>query len=259
MVKCPYCGFLQRHHKAPRASVEIVLGADSADNPPPDLLQNPKVLDYTEIESALLESGIEKATLTGDEGWRLLSGSILAISGLAGLAKGSVDLLFFDEYLRILIQGHNRFLAVPFSDLTGLQFAGRGRHSASSKFQVVGGGFGLEGAAKGIGEALVFNSVIQALTSREVIESVIQITWTTGSLTLSNEEHTPEQIAHSLSAVVSELNRKIYLVEDEPVTGNAYAHISGELRELTQLWRDGALSDEEFTAAKAKVIQQPPP
>ena len=219
-----------------------------------DPLRGLAVLNRPEIKAALEAEGIDEATLIEDKSWRLLSGSILSITGISGLAQGGVDLFFFDDQVRILTQGHGQFRSVVFADINELQFGGRGRHAVSSDIQVVGGGFGLAGAAKGIGEALVINSVVGALTRRELIESVVHLEWGSGSLTLVNEEHTPVQVAYSLRGVVADLNDRRLGSLGRPETASSHRSISTQLIELTQLWRDGALSDEEFKAAKAQVI-----
>ena len=251
---CPSCGFGQRFSKAPKASIIEVSGSTGWVLNIQDPLRNLSIPNHAGLNEALKTNGIDGDGFIDDPTWRLLSGTILDIEGVSGLAKGSVDLLFFGGVLHVLIEGHQKFISVPLASLTEFQFAGRGRHSTSADFEVVGGGFGLGGAAKGMAEAWGINTVIQLLTSRTAVESLVHLAWSPGRLTVLNESIPPEQLAHSFRDIVHELNSRGRSPERATETDSPAESLSQQLATLAKLWKEGALSESEFEAAKGKLL-----
>ena len=184
---------------------------------------------------------------------RRVHGQIVDLEGVSGLATGACTLKFTERSLSLVFPGGSQSIEVPYSSIKSLQFAGRGEHAVSSNFGIVGGGFGLQGAAQGIMEAEVANLLIQRLTSRQVVETLVGLEWSGGKVLLLNTVITPEVMA-------SRLHPYVERIKQEATSADSSAPSSGEIDVMSDLkqlvaWREsGILDDQEFKVAKAKLL-----
>ena len=162
--------------------------------------------------------------------------------GLPGVTEGSEYMLFFDHE-EIAIHGETGYVLIPYSEITQIEFAGPGETSTNAG--VIGGGFGLLGAVAG----MALSSAVNAVTSQTRIDTIL--TWRTASseVILHTSSATPDQLR-------IELSKQLGLIEQRG-RGQAAASRDGlaaELQQLADLRSSGVLSDEEFTAAKARLL-----
>ena len=123
-----------------------------------------------------------------------------------------------------------------------MEFSGPGRVTSGAR--VFGGGFGLAGAAEGIIAASVLNS----LTTRTRIHTVIRYQAADMEAFFFHSRATPDQLRVELSQVLSHIRPRVPTSVDS---------MSSEIGRLAELHKSGALSDEEFAALKARLIAGP--
>ncbi|WP_224207377.1 zinc ribbon domain-containing protein, partial [Mycobacterium avium] len=149
---------------------------------------------------ALEHYGAERiADVLSDPDRRRIDGSILALSGISGLASGGCT-VFFDRDSAVLMLGdeENRWV-LDYSQITSLQIGGRGdivwTTTTSSGTQWAGGGFGAAGIVEGIVLSTVLNSATSktTTTTHHEIETIFKLDWESGSLTLLNETRIPDE------------------------------------------------------------------
>jgi hypothetical protein len=147
--------------------------------------------------------------------------------------------LFVDPYL----SGRAAFIRSPFKDALAPEFSGPGRVTTGGK--VFGGGFGPVGAAEG----MIAASVINALTTRTKIHTVIRYEATNLEAFFFYSKETPDNLRMQMSKVLSHIRPK-----GQP--GAAAAAPSTRLDQLKQLGelRDsGVLNEAEFEAEKQRI------
>ena len=172
--------------------------------------------------------------------------TILGGSGF-GLAKGDVVLVTCQKngiaLSNIEVQQE---LNISYSKLINAEVTGPGTEKSDAGF--IGGGFGPEGAVKGI----LIASVINALTSKRTTNTFLRLSTSKAEVHLHISSLDPAQLRLILSPafVQMEANRQIYNARQSPNKDI----LSNEIKTLHQMHRDGTLSDEEFTLAKRKVL-----
>jgi hypothetical protein len=133
-------------------------------------------------------------------------------------------------------------MRVPYTDAKALEFSGPGEVKKGGKF--FGGGFGVVGAVEG----MIAASVLNALTSQSSIQTIIRFEATEFEAFFFHSQTTPDKLRISLSQAVSRTARTVAAsatVASDPIA---------DLERLARLHDQGALSDEEFAALKAKLI-----
>ncbi len=106
----------------------------------------------------------------------------------------------------------------------------------------VGGGFGA-GAVEGMAVAAILNG----LTTKNSVNTIVQIVAQSSSLILHNNKYTP----HDIEMAVATLKARITQARAEPQTDPVE-----QLQKLAQLKDAGVVTDEEFQAAKAKLMKR---
>lgn len=120
------------------------------------------------------------------------------VAGGAGfpLAVGEqVTLRFTEDGYQLTLSGRDS-ITNDYTHLLGIALSGPGRETSGGGF--LGGGFGLEGAAVGIGVAAVLN----ALTTSTSITTIIELTTADGELFLINGREEPGRLRIALSPVL---------------------------------------------------------
>jgi hypothetical protein len=136
--------------------------------------------------------------------------------------------------------GWAALLRSPYTDALALEFSGPGAVTTSGGF--FGGGFGVKGAAEG----MIVGSVLNALTTRTTIHTVIRYQAVNLEAFFFYSKATPNHLRVQLSQVLSFIR---------PTTGSSTGPgPAAELEKLAELHKAGALSDEEFAVLKSKII-----
>lgn len=195
-------------------------------------------------------------------GRRVIRGHVLHLEGVSGIAIGQCAVVF-DEREVVLSTGARggAVVRIPFADLRGLQVAGRGEVVTVTDPGVVGGGFGTTmggaawGALKGAAMAAVINDLLSV--TRRDIETIVHCTWQGGQITLLNDELHPE----TLAAILDPVTRRI----ESSVPGAAHTDAppdresrdpAARLRQLASLREEGIISEEDFQAQKARLLDE---
>jgi len=110
-----------------------------------------------------------------------------------------------------------------------------------------GGGFGIEGAVEGMAIAGLLN----ALTTRTSINTVISIAWADGEAFF----HTDADVPHAMRVRLSPIFVAIDRSRSQPPRA---ASVADEIAKLARLHSDGALTDEEFATLKSRLIDGSP-
>lgn len=141
---------------------------------------------------------------------RRFNGQILSLSGVSGVASGMGYVLFDKQYVAVLTGDVYRPLWLRYSDIAFLQVGGRGDFATTSGGGWVGGGFGttLGGTAKGMLQGAALAGVMNALTTRTEhhTETIILLAWSTGSLSLLNDQLSPASWYAILAPVFSKID-----------------------------------------------------
>jgi hypothetical protein len=109
-----------------------------------------------------------------------------------------------------------------------------------------GGGFGLAGAAEGALTAAVLNS----LTSRTEIDTVIRLQMPATELFLHSNELTPTALRMRLSPVFTRMRAAGAPAVPAPPTSD----VVDQLHKAESLLERGLLTDEEFARLKANLL-----
>jgi len=130
----------------------------------------------------------------------------------------------------------------PASSLVDVNIGGPGTVTSGGGFS--GGGFGVEGFLKGAAFALVMN----LLTSRTKTQSIIYLSFANSELIMFNSQFDPEVLRVKLSRLV--LHKSSASTKSRGVE----LSIADQISALTVLRDNNSLTEEEFVAAKRKLL-----
>lgn len=123
---------------------------------------------------------------------RRMGGEIRQASGIQGVVSGRCTILFDDHFAILGLRDFSNPIAVPYSDISTLQFGGRGAFQVRTGRRYYGGGFGPVGILEGMALASVMSKVSSKTVNK--VETIIELGWTQGHLSLLNQRFTPERI-----------------------------------------------------------------
>lgn len=180
------------------------------------------------------------------------------VAGALGLMPGSLFLgghgvalnpglafdLLFDQDGLVVAKDFAPMVQIPYREIERLDISGRGEVKSGGGF--IGGGFGLEGAVTGIAIAALLN----AATTSSRMETVLQLEASNAEAFFHYGRATPERLRIELSAVFGRIRRQTA----PPTQKESEVGIADQLSKLADLRREGMLSDEEFDAAKRRLI-----
>jgi hypothetical protein len=163
------------------------------------------------------------------------------------------DVRFLENQLAVFACRRADALAeVPYGQVEHVEIGGPGLVKSGGGF--VGGGFGTTGAIEGMAIAAVLN----ALTTRTSIKTVVRIQGTDCELFFLHTRVTPEQLRIEMSrplgairsarAAAGETRQEARAVSPSPAE---------ELSKLAELLEKGLLTREEFDLMKAKLLGRP--
>jgi len=169
------------------------------------------------------------------------------------VARQSYDLRFLDDRLSVSQPGQ----AVPLADLAyagirSIEIGGPGLVRSGGGF--FGGGRGVAGAAEGMAIAAMLNAV----TTRTRIKTIIQIQATDSELFFLNTRTTPQDLrihlSRCLGAVRNAQAAAQPAVPDSQRTGPGPGTVVDELERLARLHETGMITAEEFARMKARLM-----
>jgi hypothetical protein len=131
---------------------------------------------------------------------RRIDGQILSLEGISGIATGGCTLFFDPDSIQVIVGNPSNRLCLNYSEVTSIQFAGRGALETVSGGGWSGGGFGLEGILQGV----AISTILNALTTTRIksVETIIHVSWDSCSLSLLNTVMLPEKWSEIMSHVV---------------------------------------------------------
>jgi hypothetical protein len=202
-----------------------------------------------EVESRRVQDGrrgeaYEGALATVSE-CRVLGGH-----GLPPNAGETWELIFTADELRLFHALFEDVAVVPYADVTAIEIGGPGRTQTGGGF--IGGGFGVEGAAEGMLVAAALNM----LTTRTKIDTVICVQTRSAELFFHHGGMTPDALRMVLSPVFTRLRQQSAAptAADAEDPNGQHVDVVDRLAKLADLHASGALSNEEFSAAKTKLL-----
>jgi len=136
--------------------------------------------------------------------------------------------------------------SMRYRDITAFDIEGRGIIRTGA--QIIGGGFGAVGAAEGMLAA----SLVNSLTARSRIETIINLRTENWGLYLFYDRMPPVNLKRDLSGAFAKV---------EAAQRGAHAELSkpdpvAQLAQLKNLHDSGALTADEFATAKAKLLAE---
>lgn len=154
-----------------------------------------------------------------------------------GISKKSIIIIKINDLLDII--------DIPFEEINEVEISGPG--TVVTDAGMSGGGFGLEGFIKGAAAAALIN----AATTRKTTNTFMRIMTATGEIYIHTSEIEPDALKIKFSPVFVYLKNKAN--QQFKIAGSSIAE---EIERLQKLFKDGILTQEEFDAAKKKVISR---
>ncbi len=166
--------------------------------------------------------GENAATRLSDPSRRRFEGSVLATSGISGLAAGRGSVVFDPDMVTVEI-GHTPAKRLSYDDILLMPIAGRGEFACES-----GGGWsagaifpagpeGLLDGAKAMFQSVLLSSIMNSLTTIQSVsvETILHVQWQDGSVTLLNTRLPPHRWTSVLGSAVQRIGHSAAVVVDE--------------------------------------------
>lgn len=133
---------------------------------------------------------------------------------------------------------------ISISEISKIEISGPGTETSNAG--LIGGGFGLEGAVKGMLAAAVVNAV----TTKSTTNTFLRITTHSAEVNFHFNDQEPSGLRLTLSPLFVAVESRNASISKNVVS------FSDEILKLQSLKENGAISDEEFTLAKQKLLQR---
>jgi hypothetical protein len=137
---------------------------------------------------------------------------------------------------------------IPLSSVTNVQVGGPGLIQTGGGF--IGGGFGITGALEGMAVASVLNS----LTTRSRVETIVSVTAMATSFVLLHTIFSPAEVEIRLLPLTSAVNRNSQSPAVLPATSPA-TDPAMRLRQLAELRDAGLLTADEYAKARQNAAR----
>jgi hypothetical protein len=164
----------------------------------------------------------------------------------------SYDIPFLEDRLQVLTRRHAQVLAeLPYSEIEDVEIGGPGLVKGGDGF--IGGGLGVTNAIEGMAIAGVLNG----LTSRTVIKTIVRIQGTNCELFLLHTRVPPEELRIALSRPFAAIRSAHASHDTRKVEHEAPSRPAPPIEELAKLadmLEKGLLTRGEFDAMKAKLL-----
>jgi Short C-terminal domain len=178
---------------------------------------------------------VQSCRFLGGHGFPLHAGDVCA-------------LVFADKELRVAVSTREPSI-VPYEEITEIEIGGPGRTQTGGGF--FGGGFGLSGAAEGM---LIANA-LNLLTTRTNVDTVICVQTREAEVFFHHNQTPPDALRIQLSPVFSALRRLQSIGSELEPPARIAATVVDHLARLAELHAAGSLTDDEFAAAKARLLE----
>ena len=168
----------------------------------------------------------------------------------AGMLVGErYDARFLEDNLTLCGPGRSDALVeIPYADVEAVDIGGPGLVKTGGGF--TGGGFGAVGALEGMAVA----SVLNALTTRTSITTIIRIQAPAAEIFLLCTRLAPEPLRIELSRPLGAMRAARASAADQPLRARTISPVE-ELTKLAALLDNGLLTREEFDTLKAKILR----
>jgi hypothetical protein len=219
--------------------------------PKPGAADQPQVAPAGWHPDSEIEGGTRYWTGSEWAEWRInrdspaLFGCVLVGGFGHDFAPGTQFDVVFGEQQIALIPDGGEVKSTSYAEINLFEVGGRGAIQSGGGF--IGGGFGLTGAAAGMVAATVLNG----LTRRTKIETLVSIRTGQWQVILFYGKATPDSLKLELTAPFARVDAARRVSAASATSGDDHV---GQLEKLAELHEAGALSDEEFAAAKARTL-----
>jgi len=163
------------------------------------------------------------------------------------------DVRFLDDRLAIFPVGSWKARAeLPYSEIEDVEIGGPGLVRSGGGF--IGGGFGAVGALEGMAVA----SVLNALTTRTSITTIIRVQGRNCELFLLHRRSTPEQLRIEMSRALGAIRATRSAARQDDHSDKRTPGVSSPVEQLTKLadmLQAGLVTREEFDQLKAKLLE----
>jgi hypothetical protein len=167
-------------------------------------------------------------------------------SGL-DLTKQTSVLMFLNSSILSFIDHESiRQTKINFLDITNIEVSGPGTETTNAG--ISGGGFGIAGFIQGAAAAALINTI----TSRSTTNTFLRILGTSMEGYFHTGMMNPDQLKLVLSPLVVSIEKK----KHQSAQTAPAASLADEISKLNLLVKDGAITSEEFAAAKKKLIER---
>ncbi len=170
--------------------------------------------------------------------------SYLGGSGYFFQESEKVRLFVIADAIRIALSESGASIDIPFTEIHEVDISGPG--TTTNNAGISGGGFGLEGFVKGA----VTAALINAATTRSSTNTFVRMLTITGELYLHTSEAEPAQLKIKMSQVFVYLGNKARNVSGTSM----HSAVAEEITKLHKLKQDGLIDDDEYKAAKSKLL-----
>lgn len=161
-------------------------------------------------------------------------------------AGAKFDLYFTHEGLFVTSFGSSiPKIRSPYSEVLAIEFSGPGRVTKGGAF--IGGGFGVKGAAEG----MIVASVLNALTTKTSIQTIVRWEAQTLELFFFTSAATPGDLRIKMSPVLGRVKPRPNVESTPPLPE---ADVVSQLERLASLHQQGIVDDDEFADLKRKII-----
>lgn len=162
----------------------------------------------------------------------------------------SYNLYFVDDRVLLTPFATTAVVAeIEYAETLALRVDGPGAITQGGGF--IGGGFGFGGAAEG----MVIASVLNRLTTRTTIQTLIEVQDRTRDFIFFYDKETPQQLRLRVRPVEARLRQTADERERQRLSPQAtFPDPVERLERLAQLHKQGALTDDEFESAKRDLL-----
>ena len=206
-------------------------------------LRKPEYGSATAFHKRLATMGL----LSDDPDTRSIGGfTVIGGSGYEIQVKSVCSVSCTPTDVRLGIGGRDDVIVIPYTRLSAVELSGRAETSGGG---FVGGGFGPTGAVEG----MVVASVLNSLSRKTTINTVLRIASHDGEIFLHHGAMTPATMRNEFSPLFTRFEAaqastsSEHIVADDP---------TAQLERLTRLRDAGALTEDEFQAARAPHVRR---
>lgn len=189
------------------------------------------------VKRERLAGAVQNGIIARIDGAVALGGSVHELS-----SRSTYSIIFTEDAVHVMPDSPSSQPLTLAYETLAIAISGQGERTTN--LGLWGGGFGLKGAAKGMLAASVLNS----LTTRTDIDTVVALSDASQELYFHYDKETPDSLRMRLASVFVKLR------SDSASSSKAEPNLVTDLSRLVELRDSGALSEEEFAAAKQRLL-----